>query len=107
MNLIEENIDEIRDLCVRYKVSELYVFGSVLTEKFNDASDIDLLVDFNEMEVFDYADNYFDFKFALEKKINRQIDLLETKAIKNPYLKRSIDSSKKLIYGQRDKNLVI
>ncbi len=60
-----------------------------------------------EIDVFDYADNYFDFKFALERILDRKIDLLENKANKNPFLKQSIESSKKLIYGQRDKSLVV
>jgi len=107
MNVIENNIEKVNELCSEYKVSELYVFGSVLTGHFNKESDIDLLVDFYDMDLFNYADNYFDFKFALENILNRKVDLLEKKAIKNPYLKKSIDSSKKLIYGQRDKNLVV
>ena len=107
MKIIEENIDKINELCSKHKVLKLYVFGSLLTDKFNKDSDIDLLVDFDNMDVFNYADNYFDFKFALEIILNRKVDLLENNAIKNPYLKQSIDSSKKLIYGQRDKNLVV
>lgn len=107
MNLIGKNIEKIIELCSRYNVSELYAFGSVLTEHFDDDSDIDLLVDFEKMNVSGYADNYFDFKFALEKIFNRKVDLLENKAIKNPFLKKSIDSSKKIIYGRRDKSLVV
>ena len=107
MYLIEKNIEEIRYLCETHKVSELYVFGSVLTERFNSESDIDLLVDFDPIDIFDYADNYFDLKFALENILNRKVDLLESKAIKNPFLKKSIDATKKMIYGQRDKNLVV
>lgn len=107
MNVIEKNIGKINELCSNYKVSELYVFGSILSERFNNESDIDLLVDFDDMDIFNYADNYFDFKFALENVLNRNVDLLEKKAVKNPFLQKSIDSSKKLIYGQRDKNLVV
>lgn len=107
MNIIERNIGEIKELCVKHKVSNLYVFGSVLTEKFSENSDINLMVDFDDMDVFSYADNYFDFKFTLESILNRNVDLLEKKAIKNPFLKKSIDSSKKIIYGQRDKNLAV
>jgi predicted nucleotidyltransferase len=107
MSLIENNIEKIIELCSRYNVSELYAFGSVLTERFEKDSDIDLLVDFDDMNLSVYADNYFDFKFALENIFNRKVDLLENKAIKNPFLKKSIDSSKKLIYGQRDKSLVV
>ncbi len=100
MNEIDKNIDIIRDLCLKHKVYRLFVFGSVLTRKFNRKSDIDLLVDFKDVDLYEYADNYFDLKDALEKIFNRDIDLLEDKAIKNPYLRQSIDSSKRLIYGQ-------
>jgi len=100
MNEIDKNIDIIRDLCLKHKVYKLFVFGSVLTNKFNRKSDIDLLVDFKDVDLYDYADNYFDLKYSLEKIFNRDVDLLEDKAIKNPYLRQSIDSSKQLIYGQ-------
>jgi uncharacterized protein len=100
MNLIEQNIDIIRDLCTKHKVSKLFVFGSVLKNKLQKNSDIDLIVDFGEIDVYDYADNYFDLKYSLENLFKRNVDLLEDKAINNPYLRLSIDSTKKLIYGQ-------
>ena len=62
-------------------------FGSVLTEKFNNDSDIDLVVNFEPIDVSLYADNYYDFKFSLQDILNRPVDLLEEKAIKNPYFK--------------------
>ena len=73
-------------------------FGSVLTSRFNDNSDIDLVVDFNKAEVNDYFDNYFDFKYSLEDLLGREIDLLEEQTIKNPYLKKNVDAIKTLIY---------
>jgi predicted nucleotidyltransferase len=100
MNIIDKNIKQIHDLCVKHKVANLFVFGSILSEKFNKGSDIDLVVDFRDVDLYDYADNYFDLKFALEKILKRSVDLLEDKAIKNPYLRQSIDSSKQLLYGQ-------
>jgi uncharacterized protein len=99
MNPIEQNIDTIQVLCQKYKVFKLFAFGSVLTERFNTESDIDLIVDFNDIPVADYADNYFDLKFSLEDTLHRKIDLLENKAIRNPYLRQSIDSTKQLVYG--------
>jgi uncharacterized protein len=100
MNIIDRNIESIRDLCTKHKVSRLFVFGSVLTNKLKKDSDIDLIVDFRDIDVYDYADNYFDLKFSLESLFNRDVDLLEEKAINNPYLRKSIDSTKQLIYGQ-------
>jgi hypothetical protein len=100
MNIIDQNIETIRTLCTKHKVSHLFVFGSVLTDKLKKTSDIDLIVDFNDVEIYDYADNYFDLKFSLENIFKRKVDLLEDKAINNPYLRQSIDSTKQLIYGQ-------
>jgi predicted nucleotidyltransferase len=99
MKLIERNIDKIRELCSKHKVRKLFVFGSVLTDKFKKDSDIDLIVDFQGVDLYEYADNYFDLKESLENLFKRDVDLLEDKAIKNPYLRKSIDSSKQLIYG--------
>ena len=99
MSIIDKNIDQIRALCDKHKVARLFVFGSVLTDKYKKSSDIDFLVDFSDVDLFDYTDNYFDLKNALEHLLKRQVDLLEDKAIKNPYLRKSIDSSKQMIYG--------
>ncbi len=99
MNIVEKNIDRLKSLCKKYKVTELYVFGSVLNNRFSSESDIDFIVSFDEIELEKYADNYFDFKFSLEDLFSRNIDLLEEKAIKNPFFKDSINNSKQLIYG--------
>jgi uncharacterized protein len=98
MSIIEKNIDKIGFLCKQHSIARLFVFGSILTDNFKKSSDIDFLVDFADVDLYDYADNYFAFKNALESLLNRQIDLLEDKALKNPYLRKSIDSSKQLIY---------
>jgi len=99
MDLINKNIDQIHDLCAKHKVDRLYVFGSILSDTFKNNSDIDLIVDFDHIELTNYADNYFDLKLSLETLFNREIDLLENKAVRNPYLRKSIDSTKQLIYG--------
>ncbi len=98
MSIIDQNIDKICKLCEQHYVSQLSVFGSILTDKFNKNSDIDLLVDFCNIDLQNYADNYFSLKQALEEIFRQQVDLLENKAIKNPYLRQSIDSSKRLLY---------
>lgn len=99
MNLIDRNIDSIRTLCKKHKVAQLFVFGSVLTDRFKENSDIDLIVDFQGVELYDYADNYFDLKNSLENIFKRKVDLLENQAINNPYLRQSIDSQKQIVYG--------
>lgn len=98
-NLIEKNIQKIAVLCKKHKVSQLFVFGSILTGRFNDGSDVDLIVTFNKTEIGDYFDNYFDFKYSLEDLFGREVDLLEEQTIKNPYLKKNLDATKMLIYN--------
>jgi predicted nucleotidyltransferase len=100
MSIIDRHIDKIHDLCNRHRVAHLFAFGSVLTDNFRPDSDIDFIVDFSDVQLFEYADNYFGLKHSLENLLNRNIDLLEDKAIKNPFLRKSIDASKKLIYGK-------
>ena len=99
-NLIENYIKDITELCKTHKVKSLYAFGSVLTDKFNNESDIDLIVDFKQLDVLDYGDNYYDLKFSLQKMFKRNVDLLEQKALKNPYFIETLNQNKKLIYGQ-------
>jgi len=99
MGILEKHKEDINELCLNYNVKALYAFGSALTGQFNKNSDIDLLVAFEPIDVSHYADNYFDFKFSLQKLLNRPVDLLEEKAIKNPYLKKNIQQQRQLIYG--------
>ena len=99
MKLIENNSQKIIALCQKHKVGKLFVFGSLLTDHFNEGSDVDMVVDFDEVTLEDYEDNYFDLKFSLEDIFGREVDLLEDKAIRNPVLRRNIDNSKVLVYG--------
>lgn len=99
MKMIDKNIDKVRALCLKHKVAKLFVFGSVITDSYKKDSDIDFVVDFSGIDLYDYADNYFDLKFSLEDLFKREVDLLEEKAIRNPYLRKSIDSTKQLVYG--------
>ena len=98
MDIISQYQNQIRTLCKKHSVSELFVFGSVLGDSFNEESDIDFIVDFYEVSLEDYADNYFDLKFSLERLLKRDVDLLESRAIRNPYLLESINSTKQLVY---------
>ena len=87
-------------LCRKYKVRKLYAFGSILTPRFNEQSDVDILVDFNsEIDHNNYADNYFDFYEALKALFERDVDLVDETSVKNPYFKEELEETKYLIYG--------
>lgn len=100
MNLLEGNIEQIKRLCQSNSVNALYAFGSITNANFTDESDIDLVVDIIDPDPISYADKYFNLKFSMENMLGRAVDLLESKAIKNPYLKEEIDRTKILIYGR-------
>lgn len=98
MTLLDQHSGIIKELCVSHHVKRLYAFGSVLTTQFNGESDIDLIVDFEPMQVEHYADNYFDFKFSLQDIFKRRVDLLEEKALKNTYFIQAVNPLRKVVY---------
>jgi predicted nucleotidyltransferase len=98
MNLIAQNQQKLNELCLQHHVKQLYLFGSVLTDKFNAESDIDMLIQFAAIDLEKYFDNYMDFKENAEKLFNRKIDLVENQAIRNPIFRKVVDREKQLIY---------
>ena len=101
MKLIELNLQRIFDLCRKHKVKTLAVFGSILTDRFNDQSDVDLLVDFESIDhdKFDYVSNYFGLRDALEMLLGRRVDLIEEKGLRNKYFIANVNRTKQVIYG--------
>lgn len=97
------NIDKILELCKKHRVKTLSVFGSILTDRFNEESDVDLLVDFlpydrNSME-FDYCRNYWDLQDSLEQLFDREVDLIEDGEHLNPLFRHLVYNKKILLYG--------
>ena len=101
MKIIEQNTDKLVELCINHKVGQLYLFGSALTNQFSGTSDIDFLVQFTQVDLLEYFDNYMDLKENLEQLFNRPIDLVEDQAIKNPIFRRVVDREKKLVYERK------
>lgn len=105
MELINTNRKVLDEACSTYKVDELYVFGSILTDKFNAESDIDFIVSILPGDPIEYAENYFELKFELERIFNRKIDLLEQKAIENKTFENLINKQKVLVYARRNQSM--
>lgn len=99
MKLIEMNIDKIIALCRKYKVAKLWVFGSILTPRFNDDSDVDFSVVFHYDQISDLFVTFFDFIDELQTLLGRKVDLVDETAVKNPYFRKQLDITKQLIYG--------
>jgi len=99
MTSLQKHTTEISKLCDSHQVKSLYAFGSILTDKFNEHSDVDFIVEFNSVDINQYADNYYDLKFSLQDVLKRNVDLLEQKAIKNPFFLEVLNNQRQLVYG--------
>jgi predicted nucleotidyltransferase len=98
--ILSDKIDEIKTLCVTHKVKSISVFGSAARNMMTSDSDIDFLVQFSsDINVIDYADNYFSFLEALENITGRKIDLLSVNSLKHPVLLEEINRSKIDLYA--------
>jgi len=96
---ILKKVGDFTVLCKIHKIKYLYAFGSSVTDRFDyDKSDIDLLVQFENIDILEYFDNYMDFKENLETLLGRPVDLLENQAIRNPIFRRVVDRDKRLVY---------
>lgn len=102
-SIIRNNISEITNLLNKYKVKRAYAFGSVCTDKFNEQSDIDLLIAFNDgLDPIEYGNNYFFLADALENLFKRHVDLVTEPTLKNPYFIKSVNKTKTPIYERPD-----
>lgn len=98
--LIEEKREQLAELCRRYRVQRLEVFGSVLRDDFDAGrSDLDFLVEFESLPMGTYAKTYFGLLEALELLFQRPVDLVVASAIRNPYFRESVERSKALLYA--------
>jgi len=100
--------DIFLSLCKQNQIKKLYAFGSSTNLKFNnEQSDIDLVVELNELDPVEKGEKLMNLWDQFEDFFQRKVDLLTENSIINPYLKKSIDSTKILIYdGRRQKILV-
>ena len=96
--IITDNIHQIRMICKSQHIQSLFAFGSVCSERFNETSDIDLLVSFKPLDYGDYADIYFQTADMFEEIFNRPVDLVTEKSLKNPYFIKSVNQTKVLLY---------
>ena len=99
-SFITEHLEQIADLCRKHHVRRLAVFGSAVRDDFDpQSSDVDLLVEFEEIAVKGYADNFFSLMFSFDDLFARQVDLVTDRYVKNPYLRRAIDRDKVVVYA--------
>ncbi len=99
-SIIENNKLAIDKLCQENKVEKLYVFGSVLNESFNENSDIDFIISFDEsIPLLSYSDYFFNVLFGFEDLFKREIDLITERSLYNPYFIKELNDTKQIIYA--------
>ena len=99
VSLIDKNREALIDLCQKYHVERLDVFGSAARGDFEKSSDIDFLVEFDSGVTQRRFDNYFDLHRALEQLFARPIDLVEPGGLHNPYFIRQVNETRRQIYA--------
>ena len=100
VRVLHDKRHAIVDLCARFGVTRLDVFGSALRDDFRPGeSDVDLLVEFTPMEPRALADAYFGLLDALRELIGGEVDLVMADAVTNPYIAREIERTKQLLYA--------
>ena len=90
---------QIDELCERYRVRTLHVFGSAACDALTPESDIDFLVEFEPPLLPGYADRYFGLAEALEDLLGRSVDLVVESAISNPFFRKSVEKHRVLLYA--------
>ncbi len=100
VDLIQDRKEELADICSRFRVLSLALFGSAARGDFElETSDLDFLVEFMAMPPQEHARSYFGLIKELERLFRRQIDLVEASAVRNPYIRRNIEDSRVPLYA--------
>jgi len=98
--LLEDKREELNRLCERFKVQRLELFGSAADGSFDlQTSDLDFLVEFLPLHDGEHFDTYFGLLEAFGDLFQRHIDLVMTRAIKNPYFLKSVNQSRTILYA--------
>ncbi len=105
---INYKMADFLSLCKSHQVKNLYAFGSSITNQFNeDLSDIDLLIEIDSDDPIERGEHLMNIWDKFEQFFQRKVDLLTNASIKNPILRKSIDSTKILIYDGKEQKIFI
>jgi uncharacterized protein len=90
--------DQIKDFCLKWKIKEFALFGSVLRDDFRPDSDIDVLVTFAPSGGITF-DNRIEMQDELAEIFGRKIDLVEKEVIRNPFRRHNILTTREVVYA--------
>jgi uncharacterized protein len=100
-NIIEQHRSEVAALCRRAGARRLDAFGSAVRADFDPAtSDLDFLVELDDVPPADYAQAYFTLKEGLEMLFGRPVDLVTGSSLANPYFRDRIAAERQTVYAR-------
>lgn len=104
--IIADKYAALAGLCEQYGVKRVYAFGSVITAAFDPvASDVDLVVEMDEMPPLERGEKLIALWEALEDLFGRKVDVLTDQPIKNPYLRDNVARTKQLVYDRESEEV--
>jgi len=99
-SIVAERHNELSALCRRAGVRRLELFGSGARDDFDPArSDLDFVVEFEPNAPGSALQSFFAFRASLEQLFDRPVDLVESGAVRNPYIRETIERDKQLVYA--------
>jgi uncharacterized protein len=109
IDLVQNNRNAVADLCRKFKVRRLDVFGSAATGEFApQRSDLDFVVNFaDRAPTGEYANRFLGLAEALERLFQRPVDLVTEQSIHNPYFRRTLEATRQVIYEGHDAEMAV
>jgi uncharacterized protein len=97
---IQAYLPQVIELFKKHKIKKAYIFGSALTDNFNNDSDVDFLVSLQDgLNPEDAGEHLWDLEYELKDLLKRDVDLLTERSLRNPYFISEVNSTKVVIYG--------
>ena len=99
---VADKLTGLQDIFLKHKVKKAYLFGSVVTDRFNDESDVDFLIDSmteeDEPDAAVRGEVLWDLYFALEDLFKRKVDMVTRDSLTNKYFIEELNRTSVLIY---------
>ena len=109
IDLVDQHRGDLAELCRRFRVERLSIFGSAAAGRvISEASDLDFLVNFAGYgPTGEYADRYLDFADGLEKLFGRRVDLVTEQSMRNPYFRRAVEATRRVVYERSNQSAAV
>ncbi len=99
-SFIERNLGAIQNLMRKHRIKKGYLFGSCVKDNFDKDSDIDVLVEVDEtIEPTELGEHLWNLQFELQELLGREVDLITTRSLRNPFFRQELNKTRQPIYG--------